>query len=313
MCSPVVAALEASGFRRVSLLAEGAACDTFSVAQDQRHLVVKVLRWAHPQDAPGRYWTRAFRREGEYLNQFADVPGLVRAVAVNEVLPVDGKERACHVLLDAGTDLERRAVDRGAAIAAMARVASVLATLHADGVVHRDLKPANIFADGSSVVLGDLGAAGPVSEPDREHFYRYLYPYNVRFAAPELFAGFGTQGEAYPAADVWSLGATLAWLCTGLYIGECLVEPAERMVMVRSFARVRGQGRLRAYREMRPMLDRRFHAAVRDLRRRWPGAGDALAKLLAALLAVAPDDRPTAAEAAAVLRGSIVSDHGGVG
>ncbi|MGX1032934.1 protein kinase domain-containing protein [Streptomyces sp. SAI-097] len=88
-------------------------------------------------------------------------------------------------------------------------LAEALASIHAADIVHRDLKPSNVLltADGPRVIdfgiaraAGDLGlteAGAMIGTPG--------------FMAPEQVAG----DDAGPAADVFALGAVLAFAATG--------------------------------------------------------------------------------------------------
>jgi serine/threonine protein kinase len=92
-------------------------------------------------------------------------------------------------------------VARAAAIAS--HVLTALEVAHAADIVHRDVKPANILIgyDGR-VVLSDFGIATSLSDPHAQHSGTIG---SSGFLAPERAAG----APATPAADLWSLGATL--------------------------------------------------------------------------------------------------------
>ena len=87
------------------------------------------------------------------------------------------------------------------------QVASGLAHCHAHGVLHLDVKPANVFLDAAaSAKLGDFGLAllaGRGWETEEG---------DGGYVAPELLAD---DAAPTPAADVYSLGATLLEAATG--------------------------------------------------------------------------------------------------
>jgi serine/threonine protein kinase len=95
-------------------------------------------------------------------------------------------------------------------VAALGRqLLGALRAVHAAGVVHGDVKPANLLVDAGRLVLTDFGisetvedaAAGPAHPARREGDVVG----SPAYLAPELVRG----GAPQPAADLWSLGATL--------------------------------------------------------------------------------------------------------
>ncbi|RMH38519.1 MAG: hypothetical protein D6689_19255 [Deltaproteobacteria bacterium] len=89
---------------------------------------------------------------------------------------------------------------------ALAGAVDGLAALHAAGVVHRDIKPSNVLVTSAGrAVLVDFGLAhAPVGGRDPATGRRQLIG-TPGFMAPEQYRG----GDVTPAADVYSLGATL--------------------------------------------------------------------------------------------------------
>ncbi|MFI1680011.1 protein kinase [Streptomyces sp. NPDC020607] len=110
----------------------------------------------------------------------------------------------------------RRAVAAGvpwgaAAVRSLgACLAEALASIHAAGIVHRDLKPSNVLltADGPRVI--DFGIARAAGDPGLTQAGSMIG--TPGFMAPEQIAG---EGDVGPAADVFALGAVLAFAATG--------------------------------------------------------------------------------------------------
>lgn len=94
---------------------------------------------------------------------------------------------------------------------------TLLHTLHGlnPPVVHRDIKPGNLIWDGETLHLVDFGGVlahlNPVGGVTVTGTYGYM--------APEQFAG-----KAQPVSDLYSLGATLVHVATGLSPTELLNE-----------------------------------------------------------------------------------------
>ncbi|GAB4813157.1 hypothetical protein N2152v2_000203 [Parachlorella kessleri] len=93
-------------------------------------------------------------------------------------------------------------------------VASGLHFLHSNGVLHLDIKPENIYRDSAGACqIGDFGLA--VSSQATEWWEEG----DGDYVAPELLRA---QGSPSPAADVYSLGATLYECATGSKLSQVL-------------------------------------------------------------------------------------------
>ncbi|MER6073516.1 serine/threonine-protein kinase [Streptomyces sp. NPDC001817] len=114
----------------------------------------------------------------------------------------------------AGPTLARAVAERGplppeTCRGLFAALAEGLAAVHAQGVTHRDLKPQNVILSAQGPLLIDFGiarGAGQTALTDAG-----FAPGTPGFTAPEVLL----RNEVGPPADVFALGATLAYAATG--------------------------------------------------------------------------------------------------
>ncbi len=91
-----------------------------------------------------------------------------------------------------------------------AGLAHALADVHRAGLIHRDLKPSNVLLAEDGVRVIDFGIVRAVGDQTRITHAGALIG-SPAYMSPEQVLG----QELTPAADVFSLGATLVMACTG--------------------------------------------------------------------------------------------------
>jgi eukaryotic-like serine/threonine-protein kinase len=110
--------------------------------------------------------------------------------------------------------IEDGPVDVHAAVRIVSAIARAVEYLHRQGIVHRDLKPSNILLDAQDEpYLTDFGLA-KLFAPDVQLTATGVIAGTPAYMAPEQAAGHSR--EVGPAADIYSLGAILYELLTGV-------------------------------------------------------------------------------------------------
>jgi eukaryotic-like serine/threonine-protein kinase len=161
-----------------------------------------------------------------------------------------------QVLATSGPLSPRRAAEVGR------QLLSALTVAHAAGVLHRDVKPSNVLLGADDrAVLTDFGIATFQGDPRLTQTGMVMG--SPGFTAPERIRG----GDASPASDLWSLGATL-------------------------YAAVEGHGPF----ERRGGAITTMSAIINEDAPDAPTAG-ALGPVISALLRREPEDRPDAVAA----------------
>jgi hypothetical protein len=218
------------------------------------------------------------RREAEVLARL-DHPAIVRLLDVLD----DGDDVVLVMAHLGGGSLADRVRESGPLAPGEVRAIAdallpALAAAHRAGVVHRDIKPANVlFDDAGRAHLSDFGVAR-LAGATAGLTHTGAVVGTPAYMAPEQARG----DEAGPPADVFALGATLAFALTG--------------------ASPWGDGDARVV--LRRVAEGRPDRVHRDV------AGP-LDGTLAAMLALRPERRPSAAELAGGPTGTAVLDRAG--
>ena len=188
-----------------------------------RRLALKVL------DLPGEDAERMLRREAEVLAAL-EHPGVVPIHAVG-TLP-DGRafyamKRVTGTRLDAASVRAAPLTER---LRTFLKLAETVAFAHAHCIVHRDLKPQNVMLGPfGEVLLMDWGLARRTGGGDVEAGHAVGTP---GYMAPEQAVG--APGAGGPRADVYSLGAILAFLLET--DGPERAPPAVRAIVARAMS-----------------------------------------------------------------------------
>jgi eukaryotic-like serine/threonine-protein kinase len=138
-------------------------------------------------------------------------------VSIHEVGQIHGQDFFAMELIDGQSlaeQIARQPLDVPAAVRLVATVARAVDHLHRQGIIHRDLKPSNILldADGRPYVT-DFGLA-KMFAAGTDMTATGIIAGTPSYMAPEQAAG--RRAEVGPAADVYSLGAILYELLTGV-------------------------------------------------------------------------------------------------
>jgi len=186
-----------------------------------------------------------------------------------ENLQPDGKTVPYIVMeLLTGPSLQDRLKDGplppAEALKIAAEVAAGLGAAHAQGVVHRDVKPGNVIITASGAKVIDFGIAASTGSSDLEPDGSIRA--TLSCVAPERLLG----GTVLPPSDMFSFGVLLFNLLAGHLPWPQWVSLGDRLSLA---------------------------APMPEL----PGVPPSIGELYRSCLSEDPDDRPTAAAAAAVL------------
>ncbi|MDJ0703289.1 MAG: serine/threonine-protein kinase [Leptolyngbyaceae cyanobacterium MO_188.B28] len=186
--------------------------------QEQRPVVIKLLTFGADFE-----WAnlKLFEREGEVLKSL-DHPGIPSYLDYFEIDSPQAKGYALVQSYVEGKSLQDqlqagRTFNEVAVIDIAQQLLAILQYLHSQTppIIHRDLKPSNILlSDRSAHSQGQLYLVdfGSVQAPFFQPTGTLTIVGTYGYMPPEQFGG-----RAEPASDLYSLGATLIYLVTGLH------------------------------------------------------------------------------------------------
>ena len=231
-----------------------------------REIAVKFVR--HPDGRPDQELVRRFVRESRITARL-EHPGVpaIYDVGTHEDRPYLVMQRIRGISV-ADLVAEHGPLPLGWAAAIAAQVCSVLSVAHAASLVHRDLKPSNLMLEPAGTVkVLDFGLAVALDLPDVSRITNTGQSLGTpAYMAPEQVS----EATSTAATDLYALGCTLHEMLTGtpLFTGPTAYSVMSKQVSEQP-------------------------VPVRRLRTDVPAALD---RLVAALLAKAPEDRPASAD-----------------
>jgi serine/threonine-protein kinase len=242
----------------------------------ERDVAVKILL---PNLADDPVTAARFEREARSLAASSN-PGVVAVFDVDAGDPATGREPFFVMELCRGGSLaDRLAGGRRMApddlVPILVPIADGLADLHRRGVIHRDIKPQNILFGDDRAKLADFGLAQSDDGPEASELTTPGTAVGtLAYLAPEVLAG----ERATTAADVYGLGVVAFVALTG-----SLPRPAGSMAELVTSSR----------------------SAAPTVSAVAPDLGPAFDDVVAATLAVRPDDRPDALSLASGLASAL--------
>src|ERR1700683_3032816 len=219
-----------------------------------------ALKFLHPFERE-EYRRQCFKREPEMLARAAGQRDIIQLVANREeflcVLQPHGFEIpfAYYALElakgDLGSVIEAGSMSAREILLRFRAMCRAVQRVHSLGMAHRDVKPANflLMSDGS-IKLSDFGTARMIGDGTAGLIKDYagFPPGDLGYTAPEILASLHDDDSTVAlGADIFSLGASLFEMFSGVPLGVQLFDQAFQFDLLQAMAPVRRGDRKRIY------------------------------------------------------------------